>query len=40
VDICWAAKQGQFRDGERAAAREAYDAAARYYDECAAAADR
>ncbi|MCA8991365.1 MAG: CehA/McbA family metallohydrolase [Planctomycetaceae bacterium] len=32
VDVCWNAKQGNFRQPERASAKAAYDAAAEYYD--------
>lgn len=31
VDVCWQSKQGRIRDGERDAAKAAYDAARSYY---------
>jgi hypothetical protein len=32
VDVCWQSKEGNIRQRERAAAKEAYDAARAFYD--------
>ena len=33
VDVCWNAKAGRIREGDKAAARAGYDEAARIYDQ-------